>query len=424
MLLKQISDCILVRLIFKVYKFLFNFLDANLSAEALMAEIKKLETAKLMKKVMADHFYEIDAAVKSGNPKVAWCTSVGPAELLRAMGFVVYFPENHAAILGASRAANDCIPAANAIGYSPEICSYLTSDIGAYLKGFTPLSKIYDGIESIPKPDVLVYNTNQCRDVKDWFEWYAREWKVPCFGIESFVNVGDVTKDHVDSIAAQMRKLAADITAATGNKMDEDLLKDTVRLSRKCSDLWKDVLEIAANKPSPLTFFDGTIHMGPAVCLRGTQVAVDYYETLLKELRGWVDQGVAAVAGERHRIYWEGMPVWGKLRENAKLFLSLQTCLVASTYCNSWIFTALDPDDPWNSMARAYTELFIVRDDDYKEDYYRRMLDLFDFDGIIFHDAKTCPNNSNCRYGLPQRFSKETGIPFITIDGDLNDLRC
>ena len=389
-----------------------------------MAEIKKLETAKLMKKVMADHFYEIDAAVKSGNPKVAWCTSVGPAELLRAMGFVVYFPENHAAILGASRAANDCIPAANAIGYSPEICSYLTSDIGAYLKGFTPLSKIYDGIESVPKPDVLGYNTNQCRDVKDWFEWYAREWKVPCFGIESFVNVGDVTKDHVDSIAAQMKKLAADITAATGNKMDEDLLKETVRLSRQCSDLWKGVLEIATNKPSPLTFFDGTIHMGPAVCLRGTQIAVDYYETLLKELRGWVDQGVAAVAGERHRIYWEGMPIWGKLRENAKLFLSLETCLVASTYCNSWIFTALDPDDPWNSMARAYTELFIVRDDDYKEDYYRRMLDLFDFDGIIFHDAKTCPNNSNCRYGLPQRFSKETGIPFITIDGDLNDLRC
>ena len=389
-----------------------------------MAEIKKLETAKLMKKVMADHFYELDAAFKTGKTKVAWCTSVGPAEILRAMGFVVYFPENHAAILGASRTANDCIPAANAIGYSPEICSYLTSDVGAYLKGFTPLSKIYDGIETIPKPDVLVYNTNQCRDVKDWFEWYAREWKVPCLGIESFVNVGDVTKDHVDSIAAQMKKLAVDITAATGNKMDEDLLKETVRLSRRCSDLWEEVLNMAANKPSPLTFFDGTIHMGPAVCMRGTQVAVDYYETLLKELKGWADKGIAAVAGERHRIYWEGMPIWGKLRENAKLFLSLKTCLVASTYCNSWVFSAFDPDDPWNSMARAYTELFIVRDDDYKEDYYRRMLDIFSFDGIIFHDAKTCPANSNCRYGLPQRFAKATGIPFITIDGDLNDLRC
>ena len=26
---------------------------------------------------------------------VAWCTSVGPAELLRSFGYEVYFPENH-----------------------------------------------------------------------------------------------------------------------------------------------------------------------------------------------------------------------------------------------------------------------------------------------------------------------------------------
>ncbi|MBN2333865.1 MAG: 2-hydroxyacyl-CoA dehydratase [Deltaproteobacteria bacterium] len=389
-----------------------------------MAEIRKLKAAKLMKKVMADHFYEIDAAVKAGNPKVAWCTSVGPAELLRAMGFVVYFPENHAAILGASRTATDYIPAANAIGYSPEICSYLTADVGAYLKGFTPLAKIYEGIDSIPKPDVLVYNTNQCRDVKDWFEWYARRWNVPCLGIESYVNVGAVTDTHVAGISGQFKKLAEDLTAITGNKLDMDKLAETVWLSRKCSDLWRDVLEMATRKPSPLTFFDGTIHMGPAVVMRGTQVAVDYYETLLKELQEWVDEGVAAVEGEKYRIYWEGMPIWGKLRENAQLFLRLKTAVVASTYCNSWIFSALDGDDPWDSMARAYTELFIVRDDDYKEDYFLKMKKLFDYDGIIFHDAKTCPNNSNCRYGLPQRLQGKAGIPFVTIDGDLNDLRC
>ncbi len=387
-------------------------------------KIKRLQTTKLMKKVMADHFYELDAAMKAGSPKIAWCTSVGPAELLRAMGFLVYFPENHAAILGATRLATDFIPVANAIGYSPEICSYLTADIGAYLKGFTPLSKAYEGIESIPKPDVLVYNTNQCRDVKDWFEWYAKRWNVPCLGIESYVNVGEVTETHVAGIAGQMKKLAADITAATGNKLDMDKLAEVVDLSRQCSDLWRDVLEMAANKPTPLTFFDGTIHMGPAVVMRGTQVAIDYYQTLLAELRQWVKDGVAAVEGEKYRVYWEGMPIWGKLRENAELFLRLKTAVVASTYCNSWIFSALDGNDPWNSMARAYTELFIVRDDDYKEAYFRKMKEIFAFDGIIFHDARTCPNNSNCRYGLPQRFQEKTGVPFVTIDGDLNDLRC
>jgi benzoyl-CoA reductase/2-hydroxyglutaryl-CoA dehydratase subunit BcrC/BadD/HgdB len=41
----------------------------------------------------------------------------------------------------------------------------------------------------------------------------------------------------------------------------------------------------------------------------------------------------------------------------------------------------------------------------------------------VIDDAKTCPNNSNCRYGMPQRLEKQTGIPSLTLNGDLNDLR-
>ena len=126
---------------------------------------------------------------------------------------------------------------------------------------------------------------------------------------------------------------------------------------------------------------------------------------------------------ERHRIYWDGMPVWGRLSAHSKLFASLNANVIASTYCNSWIFSALDPEDPFNSMARAYTELFIVRSDDEKEKYIREMLEFFKIDGIVYHDAKTCPNNTNCRYGMAQRLSKQSGIPHLIINGDLNDLR-
>ena len=74
-------------------------------------------------------------------------------------------------------------------------------------------------------------------------------------------------------------------------------------------------------------------------------------------------------------------------------------------------------------MAKAYTELFIVRAEDAKEKYMKRMMDLFKIDGVIYHDAKTCPANSNNRYGMPQRLEKETSIPSLVINGDLNDLR-
>ena len=44
--------------------------------------------------------------------------------------------------------------------------------------------------------------------------------------------------------------------------------------------------------------------------------------------------------------------------------------------------------------------------------------------GIIFHDARTCPYNTNSRFGLPRRLQEAHGIPTLVLDGDLNDLRC
>lgn len=385
---------------------------------------KKIQAGDLMNRIMADYFYGLNEAATTGKRKVAWCTSVGPAELLRAMGFAVHFPENHGAMLGATRMSTDLIPEANAIGYSPDICSYLTADIGSYIKGVTPLSKAYKGIESVPKPDVLVYNTNQCRDVQDWFAWYSRKLGVPSIGVTSPKNVNEVTEAHIEDVARQIEALVPTLEEISGSRLDMERLRETVSLSRECTELWKKVLETATAAPAPLTFFDGTIHMGPAVVLRGTREAIDYYKVLLAELEQRIRDGVGAVDEENTRIYWEGMPVWGRLRQHSELFANLKANVIASTYCSSWIFPAFDGRDPFRSMAKAYLELFIVRSDAYKERYIQEMLAKFRIDGILYHDAKTCPYNSNSRYGLPQRLEAATGIPGLVISGDLNDLRC
>jgi len=385
---------------------------------------KKIITTKKMKQLMADYYYELDSAVKDKDKKVAWCTSVGPAEILRSLGFYVYFPENHGAMLGASRIATDLIPYANAIGYSPEVCSYLTSDIGAYLKKVTPLSKVYEGIKSIPQPDVVVFNTNQCRDVQDWMRFYSKEFKVPLLGIHTHMGVNDVTETHVQSVSQQMIEMVEYLEKISGNTFDKRKLQRVLSLSRECSDLWKKVLDTGSNIPSPLTFFDGTIQMGPAVVLRGTQQAVDYYKLLLAELEQRIKDHESAVEDERFRIYWDGMPIWGRLKAHSELFANKKASIVASTYCNSWIFTDFDASYPFKSMAKAYTELFIVRADAAKERYLKKMMDFFKIDGIIYHDSKSCSNNTNSRYGMPQRLEKETGVPSLVVNGDLNDLRC
>ncbi len=381
-----------------------------------------LSSAALLKDLMAGHFAGVDRAARERSAPVAWCTSVGPVELLRALGYEVFFPENHGAMLGASRMAGETMGRAHALGYSPEICSYLTSDVGSYLAKKSPLSRY--GLSGPPRPDLLLYSTNQCREVRDWFEFYGREWSVPVVGVTSFRDLGRVEEHHVDAITRQLEALVAPLEAVAGRRLDARALEDAVGRSRTCSDRWRDCLQTSATRPAPLTFFDATIHMGPAVVLRGTAEACDYYRTLHEELEARARSGRGALPRERLRLYWDGMPIWGRLRDLATQFADLETTVVASTYCNSWVFEALDPREPLRSMARASLELFIARAEEPKQRYLERMAQDFAVDGLVFHDSRTCPNNSNARFGMPQRLRAATGLPVLVLDGDLNDLRC
>jgi benzoyl-CoA reductase/2-hydroxyglutaryl-CoA dehydratase subunit BcrC/BadD/HgdB len=384
----------------------------------------RIKAANDLKEVMSAYFADLGRAAENNREKVAWCTSVGPAELLRALGFHVHFPENHAAALGTVRTTNDYIPEAIAAGYSSEyspICSYLTSDIGAFLKGETVLAR--HGLDSVPKPDVLVYHTNQCKDVREWFSFYAKRLNVPLLGITAPHGVGAVTDDHLDLQERQHEELIAPLEKISGNSYNQSEMKRVLNLSLQTSRLWEQVLRTASAKPSPLTFFDSCIHMAPAVVLRGESSANEYYGLLLEEMKERLNNGVGAVK-EKLRIYWEGMPIWGKLRALSELFAEHETSVVASTYCNSWIFEGFSayPSNPLRSMAKAYTEIFINRAETEKQDYLRTMAETFDVDGFIYHNAKTCPNNSNTSYGLPKRLKDEIGKPYLVIDADLNDL--
>jgi len=371
-----------------------------------------------MKEIMGDYFL----GFKDTQKKIAWCTSVGPAELLRSFGFEVHFPENHGALLGATRTAGDFIPEAAKLGYSNDICSYLTADVGSYMKKQTPLSEHY-GLNGPPKPDLIVYNTVQCREVQDWFTYFAREFNCPVVGITPPRHVNEVTKDEIDDVASQFKAMIPICEQTSGNKFEIDNFRETIRLSKEATDLWKAVLWTASSTPSPISFFDATIHMGPIVVLRGTQIAKDYYATLLEELTGNVDKGIGFLEKEKCRIYWEGMPIWGKLRSMANLFLQNDAAVVASTYCNSWVFDAFDEKDPFESSAKAYTEIFINRSEEAKERILAGLVKDFGIDGMIFHEAKTCFNNSNSRFGMPARLKEETGVETLIIEGDLCDLR-
>jgi benzoyl-CoA reductase/2-hydroxyglutaryl-CoA dehydratase subunit BcrC/BadD/HgdB len=243
-------------------------------------------------------------------------------------------------------------------------------------------------------------------------------------GIKTPLKIGELTTTIIDNVSKQFEDLVWETEKVSTEKFDIDKFRETTRLSLEAAILWRKILETGKHKPSPINFFDAAIHMGPIVVMRGTQYAVDYYKILLAELENRIKNNISAVSSEKIRIYWEGMPLWYKLSGMAKLFAGLETCVVASTYCNSWIFDDLDPNNPFRSAALAYCKLFITRTDDEKQKVLANLSDDFSCNGIIYHDSKTCSRNSNNRFGLPVRLQEQTKIPYLEINGDLCDSRC
>jgi len=373
-----------------------------------------LKTQSKLKEILADYFQ----GLKQKRTPLAWCTSVGPAELLRSLGFEVYFPENHGALLGTRRLGSKYIPAAAQEGFSTDICSYLTTDIGAFLMGETPLEGY--GLTSVPTPDVLVYNTNQCREVKEWFSFYGETFNVPVLGIDTPRDIDKADTPLLSYLESSWSEMIPPLEKIAGKTFDLEEFARVVGLSHQACKLWQDFLETNRQVPAGHSFFDHVFMMAPVVVLRGTSTAVSFYEELLKEVTTMNTSSVKEI----HRFYWEGMPIWGKLRFLSELFNRHNINIVTSTYCHSWAFDFTQiPGNPLSSCAKAYADIFITRSQEFKFRYLKEVTERFSIEAVLFHDSKTCPYNTNSRFGLPGRLKKETGLPVFVFYGDLVDIR-
>jgi len=375
-----------------------------------------------LKTLLRDYHLDLQAASRDPNRRIAWSSALGPVEILRALGFTPYFPENHAALLGAGRRTHRYIARALAEGFSQFANSAMTADIGAALLGESPLVRVY-GIDGPPRPDVLVYSTNMGHRVVRWFEWAAHRYDAPVHGLHPPGALRRIGVSEVGAAVQQILNLAPDLERAADERLDIDRLAEVVDHSARAAKLWGEILDMARVVPSPLTLFDLLVHLAPMLLLRGTPAAVSYYEILKTELEDRVAAGKAAVPGERFRFYWEGPPIWGALRALSTLFLEHRTAVVASTYAQNFAMEGLDANNPVESLARAYIGVFPNRSDDYKGSFLAGRFKEFAVDGVIYHEGRTSPEHSNVRYGLESRLRRRTGLPSLVLEADTHDLR-
>jgi benzoyl-CoA reductase/2-hydroxyglutaryl-CoA dehydratase subunit BcrC/BadD/HgdB len=378
-------------------------------------EKRRLQASQKMKELMTRYY--IGAKMAEGtDQKIAWITSGGPVEFLIAADVIPIYPENHGAMLGASRMSVELCEVAEGMGYSRDLCSYARGDIGSAITKKSPIG-------GLPRPDFLLACNNICGTVLKWYQALSRLFNVPLFFLDTPFVHHKLVPESLLYVRRQFEEFIEFLEVQTHKKFDRDRLMEVVRYSDDSARLWKAVLNQCAHRPSPMSCFDAFINMAPIVTLRGTKEVVDFYRQMKDELQERTAQGISAVPMEKFRLLWDNIPIWYKMREHSDLFASYGACLVADTYTNAWVFEGLETEDPLDGLARAYTTAYLNISIDLMVERVVELMDRFSVDGLVIHSNRSCKPYSLGQYDIQRIIHEKTGIPSVVIEADMTDAR-
>jgi bcr-type benzoyl-CoA reductase subunit B len=380
-------------------------------------EKRKIKAVAKMKEIMTAYYIEAKSAEQTGK-KVAWITSGGPVEPLIAMDVIPVYPENHGAMIGASKMGVDLCEKAEGMGYSSDLCSYARVDIACAPTGGGPIG-------GLPRPDMLICCNNICGTVLKWYEVQARFFNVPLFILDTPVCHTEFTAEARRYVQSQINEYIAFLEQVCGKKFDFDRIKEVGKLSVEGQRLWQAVLDTAMHRPSPLSAFDAFFHLALIVTLRGTQQTVDYYRMLLNEMRERVAQGIGAIPNEKYRLLWDNLPVWYKTKWLSEKFASQDVCLVADTYTSAWCgaLRYVDENDFLGTMAECHARIYLNIGVDEMARQVMAMAEKYGVDGIIMHSNRSCKPYSFGQYDIQRIVREKKGVPTLMIEADMVDAR-
>ncbi len=383
-------------------------------AKKLSLQFKKAPT---MKDLMMVYYSEAKSASLTGK-KIAWVTSGAPVEPLIAMDIIPVYPENHGAMIGASKMGGTLCEKAEAMGYSNDLCSYARADIACATVNGGPIG-------GLPRPDMLVCCNNICGTVLKWYEVQARYFNVPLFILDTPLCHEGYSEEVARYVRAQIDDYIRFIEDVCKKKYNFDKLTKVGLLSYEGQKLWQAVLDTAACRPAPMSAFDAFYHLALIVTLRGTKEAVRYYQNLLKTMQDRVARGIGAVPNEKYRLLWDNIPIWHRTRWLSEKFASHNACLVADTYTSAWcgVIQYIDANRFMDSMAEAYTRIYLNIGVDEMAKMVLAMIDKYDVDGFVLHSNRSCKPYSFGQLDIQRIVERERGLPCLMIESDMTDER-
>jgi benzoyl-CoA reductase subunit B len=175
---------------------------------------------------------------------------------------------------------------------------------------------------------------------------------------------------------------------------------------------------------------EGTIYLGVANALRGTEEGARYFREVVEELELKALLGLGAIPDEQHRLIFVGVPCYPMFRRFNEMFNEWGGTFVSSTYL--WFASGgmdagfeYDLDHPLDSLAegvlrsvRAATDAMMFHD--------RVLIDAIDrfgADGVVYHPVKSCRTVSTGLADSRRMVLQSRDVQCLYIESDMMDQR-
>lgn len=405
----------------------------NLSQIKTDKSAKSLAATKLVYPLVKSYYEEANLVRQNHTKKVGYVTGGGLVDLTWVFDNVLpVYPENFNAGCASKQITPPLLEIAEGAGYSRDLCGYARNHLG-YMLGGKDLDLSFPG-GGLPLPDFLLGDSGACYVHLKWWREIERHlgYKIPTYLVEipyipPRMSLDAIEFHYLDYTIKQIKGALAFLEQVSGRKLDEDRLKEVVRLAGEASELYEEMQQLRKAVPSPAGSEDILSCVMPIVQWSGTQQAVDFYRSLRDEIKARVDAGVGVIpGGEKLRILFDNIPPWFSLGlfnylHNFEAVSVIESYSYFFHYCRG----KLDPDKPYESLARKYLYgvwyMTSVRETVEKL-ITRHALD-YKVDGIISYALYGCKISTGFLPYQAKYMQEKYGIPTLQLEGDMVDPR-
>ena len=358
----------------------------------------------ILAKIFAEYYLSGTQAKKEKRP-VAYVSAFTPVEILKAMDVVCLYPESYAVVCSASNKSQEMIQASKMASFSQDLCSYSLISFGTDHYPKLP----YGGL---PEPDMLIATNNQCGTTYLWFKLLAQRKNIPLFIIDYPAAIDD--QDSIkEYIAGQYESLIGFVKKYTANDINIRKLNELVGYSRKACRLWQKLHELNKQIPAKIEGFEFVNALFPMVAAKGTQLACDFYETLINEKMNAGEN----FSADAIRLLWHGYPMWFLPGRFPNCFDN-EFQIVLNNYTLWWNLDYGNEQNDIDALTTAYSNTYLNWPLNKKIDWAEVLVEDYSIDGVIFHANRSCRRALTDINPTRNKLS-EKGLPSITIESDM-----